>query len=141
MQAPSRARTCTFVTLSLLFAAAAILLTVPVRAAGDAAAEIKTASTHAGLAAKAPTVEMVHMHLHHTVNCLEGPKGDDFSADAGNPCAQQGNGAIPDSTDKAQQKALQDVVAKAKAGIAESDLTAAKKTATEVGSMLAAVGK
>ncbi len=140
MLVPALARSRTFV-LGLLLATGFVLLPTSAHAAGDAAAEVKTAATHAGLASKAGTADVVHLHLHHVLNCLVGPKGADFDAAAGNPCAQQGNGAIPDSTNEAQQKALQDVVAKAKSGVAESDLARAKQIATDVASMLAAVMK
>ena len=41
----------------------------------------------------------VQAHLHHTLNCLVGPGGDGFDAKQMNPCAQAGNGAIPDAKD------------------------------------------
>jgi hypothetical protein len=60
-------------------------------------AEIKTATFHAGeLAQRATAVPVVQLHLHHVLNCLEGPKGADFYQQAGNPCQGQGNGIIPD---------------------------------------------
>jgi hypothetical protein len=61
----------------------------------DAAQEAATGGTHAGLAAKAATIEQVHMHLHHTVNCLVGPTGQGFDAKEANPCQKLGSGAIP----------------------------------------------
>ena len=59
---------------------------------------------------------MVHAHLHHTLNCLVGPNGMDFDKDALNPCKNAGNGAIPDTTDAAKQKALEAAADKARAG-------------------------
>jgi len=59
--------------------------------------EIKTATFHSGeLAQHANTLAAVQLHLHHTINCLEGAGGADFFAAAGNPCQGQGNGIIPD---------------------------------------------
>jgi len=59
--------------------------------------ELKTATFHSGeLAQKVNTVAGVQLHLHHVINCIEGPSGADFFAQAGYPCQGQGNGIIPD---------------------------------------------
>jgi hypothetical protein len=77
---------------------AVIGIALPVYAfAADPAQEAATAAVHAGLAAQAATIEQVHMHLHHTVNCLVGPKGQGFDAKEANPCQKLGDGAIPDT--------------------------------------------
>jgi hypothetical protein len=68
----------------------------PAAAAGDPSAELKTATTHAGFAAKYEALKEVTMHLHHTLNCLVGPQDKLFDAAAGNPCQGQGNGYLPD---------------------------------------------
>jgi hypothetical protein len=65
-------------------------------AAGDPTVELKTASTHAGFAAKYEALKEVTMHIHHTLNCLVGPQDKLFDASAGNPCQGQGNGYLPD---------------------------------------------
>jgi len=65
-------------------------------AAGDPSVELKTATTHAGFAAKYEALKEVTMHLHHTLNCLVGPQDKLFDAAAGNPCQGQGNGYLPD---------------------------------------------
>jgi hypothetical protein len=65
-------------------------------AAGDPAAELKTAVTHAGFAAKYDTMREISLHLHHALNCLVGPQDQLFDAPAGNPCQGQGNGYLPD---------------------------------------------
>jgi hypothetical protein len=119
-------------------AAAALLLALPAVAA-DAAGEIKTAATHASLAADAGALDGVHMHLHHALNCLVGPGGDGFDAKQINPCSGSGNGAIPDESDGAKKKSLEEVAAKLRTGIAESDLAKAQKTARQVGEMLTVV--
>lgn len=97
--------------------------------AADASKEISTAATHAGLAAAATVIDTVHVHLHHTVNCLVGPSGAGYDAKQMDPCKGMGGGAIPDTSDAAKKKALEDAVSKANAGLAANDLTAAKKAA------------
>jgi len=83
--------------LSVAAIVTGILTALPASAqAADPAQEAATAGLHAGLAAKAATIEQVHMHLHHTVNCLVGPAGQGFDAKEANPCQKLGNGAIPD---------------------------------------------
>ena len=99
--------------------------------AADPAQEAATAGVHAGLAAQGAGIEQVHMHLHHTVNCLVGPKGQGFDAKEANPCQGLGNGAIPDTTDAAMKGKLTAALAKAQAGLKSDDLTAARKAATE----------
>jgi len=99
--------------------------------AADPAQEAATGATHAGLAAQAVTIEQVHMHLHHTVNCLVGPKGQGFDPNEANPCQKLGDGAIPDTTDTAAKAKLTAALANAEAGLKTNDLTAAKKAATE----------
>ena len=60
-------------------------------------AALKTSAFHAGELAQAEhTITGVHLHLHHVNNCLEGPNGPDFFAQAGDPCQAQGDGIIPD---------------------------------------------
>ena len=82
----------------LLVGAATWILTQSalVTAAGDPAAELKTAISHAGFAAKYESVKEVALHLHHALNCLVGPQDKLFDAAAGNPCQGQGNGFLPD---------------------------------------------
>src|SRR5271166_2844819 len=74
--------------------------------AGDSAKEAATAAAHAGMAASAANVPTAHAHLHHVINCLVGPKGDGFDATNANPCAAQGDGAIPDAADAATKAKL-----------------------------------
>jgi hypothetical protein len=99
--------------------------------AADPVQEIATAATHAGLAAQAAAIEQVHMHLHHTVNCLVGPKGKGFDPNEANPCQKLGDGAIPDTADATAKARLTKALANAQAGLKSDDLTAAKKAATE----------
>ena len=119
------------------FAALALL---PLQAAAaDLNGEIANAAQHAGLAAQAGDIAGVHMHLHHAVNCLVGPAGSGFDAKEMNPCANSGNGAIPDSATPAQKKALQAAAAKAETGIASTDYAAAQKIASDTATMIKAV--
>jgi hypothetical protein len=67
-----------------------------VSAAGDPSAELNTAVTHAGFAAKYETMKEITLHLHHALNCLVGPQDKLFDAAAGNPCQGQGNGYLSD---------------------------------------------
>ena len=104
--------------------------------AADVKSEIMTAEQHAELAAQAQTTDMVHSHLHHTLNCLVGSKSADFDAQELNPCKNNGNGAIPDTADAATKQKLKAAVAKAKTGLAENDLATAQKIATATASIL-----
>jgi len=116
---------------ALPFAAAGLLMLAmqPVLAA-DAAKEIATAGAHAGMAAAAGDMKMVQAHLHHVLNCLEGPTGMDYDAAQANPCKDQGLGAIPDS-DAAAKTPLESAVTLAKSGLAETDMAKAKEHAAE----------
>lgn len=120
-------------SISLLCSSvAALLCTLPVAAfAADVAKEAMTAGTHAGLASKAATIEQVHMHLHHAVNCLVGPKGMGFDAKEANPCQALGDGAVADATDSATKAKLTAAVSHAQAGLKSTDLAAAQKAAAE----------
>jgi hypothetical protein len=113
-------------------AVAAVLMASSAAAlAADPAQEVATAATHAGFAAQAATIEQAHMHLHHTVNCLVGPKGQGFDPKEANPCQKLGDGAIPDTADATAKAKLSAAVAKAQTGLKSDDLTAAKKAAAE----------
>jgi hypothetical protein len=104
-------------------------------AAADVKKEIETAAQHAGYAQSSKELKMVHTHLHHTINCLVGPKGKTFDTKALNPCKDLGNGAIPDA-DAATKKKLQAPLDKARAGLKSKNLEAAQKDAGEVEAML-----
>jgi len=118
--------------LSLAGIVTGVLIALPASAqAADSAQEAATAGVHAGLAAQGAGIEQVHMHLHHTVNCLVGPTGQGFDAKQANPCQGLGNGAIPDTADPALKAKLTAALAKAQAGLKSDDLTSARKAATE----------
>jgi hypothetical protein len=115
---------------TILLATAAALLVSTTAFAADLGAELTTAQTHAGLAAKATTIDMVHMHLHHALNCLVGPGGTGFDTTNANPCAKSGMGAIPDSTDAGQKAKLQTAVGQLNTGLAATDVATAAGDAT-----------
>ena len=117
-------------------AACAFPLVFASGALADAASEVVTAGTHASLASGSADIAGVHTHLHHALNCLVGPKGNGFDAKELNPCAQNGNGAIPDTTDPTKKASLESAAAKARSGIAANDYKAAQKDAADVASML-----
>jgi hypothetical protein len=118
--------------ISLTSLAAVVLTALSAAAlAADPVQEADTAATHAGFAAQAATIEQAHMHLHHTVNCLVGPKGQGFDINEANPCQKLGDGAIPDTADSTIKAKLTTALAKAEAGLKSNDLIAAKKAATE----------
>jgi hypothetical protein len=118
-------------------AAASLGALIPNVAAADAQQAIGIAAQHAGLAANAGNINVVHTHMHHVLNCLVGPGGDGFDAMPGNPCAMAG-GAIPQENNAATKTKLLNVAAQIRAGIGESDMAAAKKIATDAQSDLSA---
>ena len=100
-------------------------------ALADEAQEVMTAGQHAGMAAGSADIKMVHMHLHHVVNCIVGPSGEGFDKTAGNPCDGKGNGAEMDAGP--DKKAWFDgILAKAWDGIKSDDLATAKKDAGDI---------
>ncbi len=107
-------------------------------AAVSLTAEISNARTHANNAANAPTIEAVHTHMHHAINCLVGPKGEGFDAAQMNPCTNAGNGAIPDQTDAAKKAKLEDAKTILMKGLTETDVKAAQRSAATAVTAIAA---
>lgn len=124
------ARISSLPALALVGATSFLIAAYPARADEDVGKEVNTAATHAGLAAAAKDMNAVQMHLHHTVNCLVGPKGEGFDTGVANPCKDQGNGAIPDTKDVAKLGALTAALAKVKDGLKKTDMAAAQQDAT-----------
>ncbi|MEJ0028125.1 MAG: hypothetical protein WDN01_19025 [Rhizomicrobium sp.] len=118
--------------------AALLLAPLPVLAA-DPAGEIVTAQTHADLASQASDMAGTQMHLHHALNCLVGPGGPGFDPKNMNPCANSGNGAIPDTADAAKKKKLEAAADTTRAGLAAADLKTAQKDATDAATELTAI--
>ncbi|HEY4274226.1 MAG TPA: hypothetical protein VGM68_01990 [Rhizomicrobium sp.] len=117
---------------------ASLLVTGAAFAAVSLSAEISNARTHANNAANAPTIEAVHTHMHHSLNCLVGPKGEGFDAGQMNPCANAGNGAIPDQTDAAKKAKLEEAKTGLMKGLTENDLKAAQGIAASATTAIAA---
>ncbi len=82
--------------------------TLPVYAAlnADAHKEIQTAAQHAEFAVKGKNINVVHMHLHHVINCIVGTGGAGFDASAGNPCNSMGKSALSDASGSDGTEAL-----------------------------------
>jgi hypothetical protein len=120
-------------------AACAGLAAVPLAALADASGEISTAAKHAGMSAQATSLEMAHAHLHHTLNCLVGPKGRGFDSKAENPCGDLGNGAIADTSDAAAKKSLEKAAGQARSALRSKDLDKVKEDAAKIQSELGEV--
>ena len=105
-------------------------------ALADEHSEIVNAELHAGYANDYADIMQVHMHLHHSLNCLVGPKGDGYAAKEIDPCAHAGNGAIPDAADAKTKAALEAAAKLVSSGLAETDVAKAKKIAAEATAML-----
>ena len=72
---------------------------------GDVKKELQTAIFHATeLAQRGTAVAASKLHLQHVINCLEGPGGANFKAEAGYPCQGMGQGIIPDLKAQAAAK-------------------------------------
>lgn len=127
----------------ILLGGGLLVATTPASAVADMLQEAKTANTHAGLAANAPDAKTTEMHFHHVINCLVGPNGDGFDASFGNPCKDQGDGALRDTKDSAEIKALRVALRKVTRGLklTEKDLDHAHRYAVEAQQALAPVLK
>lgn len=123
------------------FALSAGLVALPVAAWADAGQEIQTAAQHAQFASQATSLKMAQAHLHHTLNCLVGPKSHSFDKKAENPCADQGNGAIPDETDATTKKSLEHIAARTRSALRSHDLDKVKEDAGKIQSELAGLNK
>lgn len=121
-----------FVTIGLLAGLAVGPVLAPARADADSVKEVTTAAMHAGLAARSADLKGTQTHLHHVINCLVGPKGEGFDEKEANPCKDQGNGAIPDTTDAVRRAALVQALAKANEALRQTNMSAAQKNASEV---------
>ncbi|HKX17883.1 MAG TPA: hypothetical protein VJT33_07745 [bacterium] len=63
---------------------------------GSIKMQLKTATFHAGELAQKGAIAATHLHMQHTINCLEGPTGPHFVQAVGYPCQGQGHGILPD---------------------------------------------
>jgi len=120
-----------------ILAAGAFLISTGVNAAPvQFGKEIAAAATHAGLAAQESEIAGVHMHLHHTMNCLVGPKGEGYSAKDMDPCSALGNGAVVDAATRSTVLGVNTAILGTKKGLEEQDVTKAKEIAAEVNKLL-----
>lgn len=109
--------------LPALLLACALPLAAQAATPAAASKQMQTAAAHAGMALGATDLKMAHAHLQHVVNCLVGPAGTGFDADAANPCKGMGQGAIADARGDATTEAkLQQALGDAKAGLKSSSL-------------------
>lgn len=100
---------------------------------------VATAAAHAGMALGASDLQMAHTHLHHVVNCLVGPAGKGFNAEAGNPCKDMGQGAIIDAKgDAATEARLHTALAAAEQGLKTTTLESAHADAKKAMTILQA---
>jgi len=119
--------------------AAALPLAAHAHPGNAATKEASTAAAHAGMAMGAADLKMAHAHLQHVVNCLVGPSGDGYDAQAENPCKGMGQGAIVDAKgDAARQSRLQAAAAQARQGVNASTVDEAHASAQKVMSSLQA---
>jgi hypothetical protein len=109
---------------------------LPPIASADGAAEISMAAMHAGMVSETDTVHIAQLHMQHILNCLAGPGNPGFDKTVPNPCKGLGNGAIPDTTDAAKRKVLEDSAMKATAALKKDDLDAIKKDAAGISGAL-----
>lgn len=116
-------------------AGAALLMAAP--AFAGVATEITTAHTHAIFASKASSIKAVHMHMHHALNCLVGPKGAGFDASQMDPCKGSGNGAIPDEMNAAKKAKLETAKTTLMKGLTQNNLKMAHATATSAAMTIA----
>ncbi|HET6804415.1 MAG TPA: hypothetical protein VFH59_03105 [Frateuria sp.] len=101
--------------------------------------EVKTAAAHAGMAMGAADLKMAHAHLQHVINCLVGPSGNGYDAQAENPCKGMGQGAIPDAKgDAARQSRLEAAATQARQGLKATTVDRAHAAAQKVMSSLQA---
>jgi hypothetical protein len=107
-------------------------------AEGNAAQEaVATAHAHALMAAGADSLEMTQAHLQHVINCLVGPDGEGFDAEAANPCESMGAGALPDSAgSEAERGQLKEALAAAQSGVKADSQESAQKAANSAAELL-----
>jgi hypothetical protein len=120
--------------LPMLLLALALPIAAQAADADSAASkQVSTATAHAGMALGAADLKMAHTHLHHVVNCLVGPAGKGFDAQAGNPCKGAGNGAIVDAKgDTATESRLHAALSEAEQGLKTTTLDSAHADAQKV---------
>jgi hypothetical protein len=138
MNTPSMLQRVLLLLASVALFSPAIVFSAP----GSVQQQLQTAEKHAKFASKADNIDDTHFHLHHVINCLVGPKGKDFNADAGNPCADQGNGALNASGVSMQQReTMQQILTLAKVGSQIKSYRSAHDAAVAVKDLLQEANK
>jgi len=130
--------------ITALFVLAAILPPAPAFAAEQGALGMEISA--AQIAARSGSrnirdLEAIHERMQASINCLVGPKHPDFVAAVRNPCAESGNGVIPDTPDQAKKAKYLEAVAKLKTGLANDDRAAAMQIALDSADMIVAVSE
>ncbi len=122
----------------LLFPALALPMLASAAAPGSAVSnQVSVAGIHADMALDATDLDTAHLHLHHVINCLEGPAGKDFDAKASNPCHGMGNGAIVDAkAEPAVESRLRTVLKQARLGVHAKTLDSAHAAAGQAFKLL-----
>ena len=123
--------------VAFLWGVGLLLCPMPARAA-DPVREVAIAIDHARLATQVTALAAVQARLHQLVNCLVGPRDNLFDGSAGNPCANEGGGAIPDTADEAMIVLLRYALDKAVLGLQTGDLHLAQRYAVEAQAYLTA---
>lgn len=125
-----------FIATAAALALGSALSVGALAATGNANKEIATAIIHANVASKVDSIDGVHLHLHHVLNCVLGPHSIQYSAAAEKlsayKCVGLGNGALPDSHDPAVRSDLQQVVKLADRGIQTRQFATAHQSALGV---------
>ncbi|HXS03972.1 MAG TPA: hypothetical protein VN731_05815 [Rhodanobacter sp.] len=122
--------------------AAMLALSLPLFAqvasvSGAVSNQVSVAGIHADMALDATDLGTVQLHLHHVINCLEGPAGKDFDAKATNPCHGMGQGAIVDAKDDPHVEArLNEALQQARSGLHAKTLQDARASAQQVFNLL-----
>lgn len=113
------------------------LVAQAMNSSGTVAKQVSTASAHAGMAVGAADLKTAHAHLQHVINCLVGPAGQAYDAQAENPCKGMGQGAMVDAKgDAARESMLQTAVDEAEHGLQAQTLDGAHADAQKVLSSL-----
>ena len=95
--------------------------------------EVDTTVIHAEHAYQGGQVSEIHDHLHHVINCLEGPNGPDFDNKAEDPCAHMGGGALNDvPAGSDAHKNLERALSDAKTGLKKTKTRDAQEYAKKV---------
>jgi hypothetical protein len=110
-------------------------------AEGNAQEEINKALLHANFLIKADTLERMHMHMHHILNCMVGEHGKEFDPKVMDPCKGMGNGAINDESSPVKRKLLDQVEKLGSIGVTIENPSAAHDVALAMHALLQEAAK